>query len=46
MLNPEIIEHSEQKQVNEEACLSLPKVFGDVERYTRIKVKYFDSHGK
>jgi peptide deformylase len=46
MINPKIIEHSEQKQINEEACLSLPGLFGNVERFAWIKVKYFDPLGK
>lgn len=46
MINPKIIEHSEQKQINEEACLSLPKLFWEVERYAWIKVTYFDPNGK
>ena len=45
MINPEIIQHSEKKQINEEACLSLPKIFGKVERYDWIKVRYFDPKG-
>ncbi|MDR2189915.1 MAG: peptide deformylase [Candidatus Peribacteria bacterium] len=46
MINPEILEYSTTTQITEEACLSVPKVFGDVKRYQRIKVKYQDSKGK
>ena len=40
MVNPEIIEHSEEKKIWEEACLSVPGLCGDVERWTWIVVRY------
>jgi peptide deformylase len=46
MINPEIIEHSMTKQVTEEACLSIPNVFGEVERYKWVKIKYQNIQGK
>jgi len=42
MINPEILEHSEEKRKWEEACLSVPGLCGDVERWTWIVVKYQD----
>jgi peptide deformylase len=42
MINPEIIEHSEEKRKGEEACLSVPGLCGDVERRIWIVVKYQD----
>tara|TARA_Y100000310_G_scaffold57488_2_gene52746 strand:+ start:66358 stop:66936 length:579 start_codon:yes stop_codon:yes gene_type:complete len=42
LINPEIIEHSEEKDVNTEGCLSYPETFTPVERYMWIRVKYFD----
>lgn len=45
-VNPEIIERSENQNVYEEGCLSLPKQFGDVERSDRIKIRYQNRHGK
>ena len=46
MINPEIVEHSEEKKKWEEACLSVPGLCGDVERWTRIVVKYQDKKWK
>ena len=46
MVNPEILEHSETTWINEEACLSIPGIFGEVKRYKWIKVKYFTPQGK
>ena len=46
MINPELLEHSTTTQITEEACLSLPSQYGEVERYQRIKVKYQDPQGK
>ena len=46
MINPEILEHSEEKRKWEEACLSVPGLCGDVERWTWIVVKYQDKKWK
>ena len=46
MINPEILEHSKEKKKWEEACLSVPWLCGDVERWTRIVVKYQDKKWK
>lgn len=46
MINPEILEHSEEKRKWEEACLSVPWLCGDVERWTRIVVKYQNKNWK
>ena len=46
MVNPEILEHSEEKKKWEEACLSVPGLCWDVERWTRIVVKYQDKKWK
>ena len=46
MINPEILEHSEEKRKGEEACLSVPGLCGDVERWTWIVVKYQDKKWK
>ena len=46
MINPEILEHSEEIKKWEEACLSVPWLCGDVERWTRIIVKYQDKKWK
>ena len=46
MINPEILEHSEEKRKWEEACLSVPWLCGDVERWTRIVVRFQDKKWK
>lgn len=45
MINPEIIE-MEGFFVGEEGCLSVPGIFGKVERPERVKVKGLDRYGK
>ena len=42
MINPEIIEKSEELVVSEEACLSLPWEIWNVKRHKKITVEYFD----
>lgn len=46
MINPEILDHSEEKRKWEEACLSVPWLCGDVERWAWIVVKYQDKKWK
>jgi peptide deformylase len=43
MINPEILETSDENVVMEEGCLSLPNLRSDVERPKEIKVKYLDT---
>jgi len=45
-VNPEITWASEEKQVYDEGCLSVPGVYDGVERPARIKVRALDRHGK
>lgn len=40
MLNPEIVWESEEDDVLEEGCLSIPKILGEVWRPEAIKVRY------
>ena len=42
MINPEINEFSKECEVDQEWCLSLPKVKWDVERSSSIKLTYID----
>ena len=44
LINPEIIEES-GSQVGAEGCLSVPEVFGEVERPNKVKVKAQDRDG-
>lgn len=43
MINPEIILKSEETEIMEEGCLSLPGLKAEVERPKQIKVKYVDA---
>jgi peptide deformylase len=45
LVNPEIIS-VEGSAKSEEGCLSIPDVFGDVERPTRVVVRALDRNGK
>lgn len=42
MINPEIIQNSDELSVMEEGCLSLPDLRADVERPESIKVRFLD----
>jgi len=44
-INPKILSH-EGLEVNEEGCLSVPQIFEEVERATRVRVQSQDRHGK
>ncbi len=44
-INPEIVER-DGKQVFEEGCLSVPGIFGEVERAQHIRVRALDRDGK
>ena len=46
MVNPEIIECSDDTVFGEEGCLSVPNERGSVERAQRITVRYFTLHGE
>lgn len=46
MVNPEIIEESEEKNSYEEGCLSFPEQRALVTRPKIVKIKYLDYHGK
>jgi len=45
-INPEIIWASEEKQVYDEGCLSVPGVYDGVERAARVKVRAYDVKGE
>jgi peptide deformylase len=46
LFNPEIIEDDAKKIKGEEGCLSIPEVYGDVERSARVVVRAMDVDGK
>jgi peptide deformylase len=45
-INPEILWASEDKQVYDEGCLSVPGIYDGVERPSKIKVRAFDVKGQ
>ncbi|MDR2840342.1 MAG: peptide deformylase [Paludibacter sp.] len=44
MINPEILQASDEKENGEEGCLSIPGIHENVVRHKTITVKYFDSN--
>ena len=46
VINPEIVSTSEELTDGTEACLSIPRIMGDVERHEKIVVKGFNRFGK
>jgi peptide deformylase len=45
-INPEIIWASDEKQVYDEGCLSVPGIYDGVERPARVKVRALDLQGQ
>ena len=45
LINPELIEVSEEMAIAEEGCLSVPGIFADVTRSNTITVAALDRHG-
>ena len=45
LINPEIV-RAEGSERGEEGCLSIPEVYGEVERATRVVVRALDEQGK
>ena len=45
VINPEIVWRSETTNLAEEGCLSLPKQFGEVARFDRVRVRHLDRAG-
>jgi peptide deformylase len=44
-INPEITWASDERQVYDEGCLSVPGIYDGVERAARVKVRALDQHG-
>jgi peptide deformylase len=44
LINPEII-HAEGEALGQEGCLSLPGLYGDVQRHTRVAVRAMNKEG-
>ena len=45
-INPEVVWASEDKQVYDEGCLSVPGIYDGVERPARVKVRAYNLEGK
>jgi peptide deformylase len=46
LINPEITWYSDDKQVGDEGCLSVPGIYDGVERSSSVKVRALDGEGK
>lgn len=46
LINPKILRKSWKKELAEEGCLSLPDIYGLVNRHKKIRVSAFDRQGK
>ena len=46
LINPEITWASEERQVYEEGCLSVPSIYDKVERAAQVRVRALDRDGK
>lgn len=46
LVNPEIVLHSEETEMGVEACLSVPDLAGDVDRWERVTIKGQNRRGQ
>lgn len=46
MINPVIIDRSEERVMHDEGCLSVPEQYAEVERAKSVTVRYTDENGK
>jgi len=46
LINPVILERSDEIETAEEGCLSIPDIFGDVDRHARVVVEALDRDGQ
>lgn len=46
LINPEILWKSDETQICEEGCLSVPGVYDEVERAARVRVRALDEQGQ
>lgn len=45
-INPQWIPDGEEKSIDVEGCLSVPELYGEVERFSNVIIHYQDIHGK
>ena len=46
LINPVIVERGDEQETAEEGCLSIPEIFGDVERPAHVVVEALDRDGR
>lgn len=46
LINPEIIERSDEMMLGDEGCLSVPSIYDKVERHARVKVRALGRDGQ
>jgi peptide deformylase len=46
LVNPEVVPSTDETFMNYEGCLSVPNLRGEVRRFTGVKVRAWDRHGK
>ena len=46
MVNPEIVEASEEDAIYDEGCLSVPEHYAEVARPAKVRVRYLDRDGE
>jgi peptide deformylase len=46
LINPELVETSEEMMLAEEGCLSVPEIYDKVPRHARVKVRAIDRAGE
>lgn len=45
LINPVLLEKGDETDIAEEGCLSIPEIFGDVERPLRVVIQALDKNG-
>lgn len=45
LINPVVVEASEETEIGEEGCLSIPGLYGDVERPAQVVIEAYDRKG-
>jgi peptide deformylase len=45
LINPELVDRSEELMVSEEGCLSVPEIYDKVQRHARVRVRAQDRSG-
>ena len=46
LINPELVEASEERVLTDEGCLSVPEIFDKVSRHARVRVRALDRSGE